>query len=160
MGKLATYIFSVICASGVCAIIAAVVPAGNTTGKLMRIVCGVFMVVTFLSPVMTFDFDNVLRSWKYIQVDATNGVICGQEMSEEALSAIIIDKSQAYILQEANRMDISIEAMVELSDENPPVPYKVVILGNVSPYHKQLLGNMLKNDLGILQENIIWQATN
>lgn len=159
MGKLAAYIFSVICASGVCAIIAAVVPTGNATGKLIRIVCGVFMVVTFLSPVKTFDFNHAFRSLNSIQVDASKSVTYGRELSEEALSAIIIDKTKAYILQEANRMDIAIEATVELSGENPPVPYKVVIMGNVSPYHKQLLINTLTNNLGISQENIIWQAT-
>jgi hypothetical protein len=69
---------------------------------------------------------------------------------------IIKSKTEAYILNEARKMELDITVEVELSDADPPAPCRVFIKGTASPYKKTVLGRYISDNLGIPQENQQW----
>ena len=77
-------------------------------------------------------------------------------MAYQAMTELIKEKSQAYILDKAAELDASITADVTISEEELPKPLSVVISGQVSPYNRKRLESILETDLGIAKENQVW----
>jgi hypothetical protein len=68
----------------------------------------------------------------------------------------IIQQTQAYILDKARSLDAELTVEVFLGDGTIPVPIGVRLEGNISPYARKLLSQMLQDDLGIPAEEQIW----
>ena len=83
-------------------------------------------------------------------------IASGQQMAREQETQIISRQTQSYILDKAQALGAMIEAEVGLSDERPFVPVSVTIKGNLSPYARQVLENIIQNDLGIRKEDQLW----
>ncbi len=77
-------------------------------------------------------------------------------MTQQALSDIIKSRCEAYILDKAAGMDLSLTVEVGVSADEMPVPKTVRISGNISPYKKSKLKSILVNDLGIEEEDQTW----
>lgn len=150
------YIFTVLTAAVICGCITFFFGKKKTYGKLISMLCGLFMVITVISPWTNMDFSNVFSFADSINTDGTNIARSGQENAYNALSAIIIDACEAYILEEAKNLGADIQITVTLSEDEYPVPQKIAIEGNVSPYAKAKLTTMIEGDVGIPKERQIW----
>ena len=53
-------------------------------------------------------------------------------------------------------MGLQITVEVELDDSNSSVPSKVRIIGNISPYAKEVMGMYIEEKLGIAKEYQQW----
>ncbi len=150
------YLLSVTSAAVICAIAKHIVGDKGSVGKIISVVTGLFLCVTLISPVIHVRLDDIEDYFEEFSWEA--GIISanGTEMANEELTRIIKQQSEAYILDEAERLGTQMDVEVTLSDSDPPVPYRVRIQGSVSPYQKQCIRQYITDYLGIPQENQIW----
>lgn len=145
------YILRVIC----CALLVAVVKSfgGETKGK--NLCCGVFLIFGILFPLKDLD----------IQIPALPGELYreGQALSREGeLSAQrqiadgIIQRTQAYILEEARSLGAQVTVVSLALDEETLAPNRVELTGATGPYARRALEGYLQDSLGISREDQIW----
>ena len=77
-------------------------------------------------------------------------------MTKEAIAAGIKSRTQAYILDKAMALELQLQVEVVLSEDEIPVPEEVRLAGKASPYAKARLQQIIKEDLGIDKEHLIW----
>lgn len=156
MGKIAEYMLCITAAGILCAVIRSVLDPSTAIGKIVKVICGVFMAVTLLSPLMGLDLEYIsdyLKEYKTISASATEE---GTQMAYEELSGIIKQQTQSYILDKALDLGLDVDVEVKLTDSDPPTPYQVILTGTASPYKKQMLSQYITENLGITQENLKW----
>ena len=150
------YLLSVIAAALVCSIANALISKNSTHKGLIRMICGIFIAITAVSPISKFEFHNIQSYWSNIKIESDNIISQGESMANNAYQDIIKEKSEAYILDKASVMGLNIEVEVTLSDTVPSSPYSVEIDGAISPYSKKKLQEIISNDLAIPEDRQKW----
>lgn len=157
MDQIGKYIISILCAAVICGIFTSFVPKDRSYGGIIRMLCGLFVAVTVIHPLTKLQFEK----WDYyiegIGVDAQAAAQIGVQSAKNETDAIIKDQLEAYILDKAASMGVSVSAMITLTEESPPRPYALEISGAVSPYAKGILTDCIVHELGISEEQIIWK---
>lgn len=155
MDALRQYIISVVAASVLCGILTGILHNG-TAKELIKLLCGAFLAITLLRPVLDLkkiDLSDLLLS---CVPDASQTVALGESHSREALCGIIKAETEAYILDKAEELGLSLEVEVALSDGDTPVPASVRLSGDAAPAARQQLETVLTKELGIQKENQLW----
>lgn len=155
MEALAQYIYSVSGAGLICAVLRHMTKATSQAG-ICRLLTGVFMLLTLLLPLGDIHFDGLPAMYPDVSLEAERAVSEGKESYQNALAQSISHRTQAYILDKGARLGVSLTVQVELSKDPMPVPVRVRLSGNVSPYAKSRLQQILANELGIPKEDQIW----
>ena len=155
MSQLSQYILSVTGAAMLTAVLGSLAGQGSM-GTLVKLLAGVFLALTILAPVVTLELPDPagwLSQWK-----ADGAVIsdAGVAMAEDVAADIITNRVEAYIQDKAAQYQASITAAVTLDQEN--VPVSVVMTGEISPYARNRLTEILEQDLGIGKEAQRWQS--
>ena len=91
-----------------------------------------------------------------IDTDADEIVSEAQNQSRNELLSIIIEKTETYIVNKAATYDAEITVSVSISEPDTLLPDTMSIEGEVSPYIKEILQNVIAEDLGIPKEKQIW----
>ena len=156
MDQIRQYLISVTVAAIICSILAAFTEKKSTHNSLIRLLCGLFLSVTIISPWMDFTVNDITGYLDDIKLDASGVVTNGMEEANASRDAIIKGQTEAYILDKASAMQLDITVEVSLSDSDPPIPNAVLLTGAASPYAKQSLKRIITNDLGIPEENQRW----
>lgn len=156
MDSLVKYIIQIAAAAILCTVVKTILPDTNTSGKLLCVIAGVFLIITVLSPVLKLKLDEYGEIFSDFTVSAKEITESGQIMANEAMADIIKSNTEAYIFSEAKKLnlDVDVEVMTDLS--NPPVPCSITIRGNVSPYGKNRLCDIIQQQLGVPEENMKW----
>jgi hypothetical protein len=89
-------------------------------------------------------------------LQAQTAVLDGEETARAALAESISTRVEAYILENAADLGLQLTVDVELSRDPIPIPVRIYLQGNISPYAKQKLQTVIREDLGIDKENQIW----
>ena len=150
------YITSIIIAGIICSIIDLLLDKKTATGKIAKILTGILMSVTILTPFTNISFKYITNYFDSLSFHADNYVEQGKFSAQNSISEIIKAQTEAYILDKANALGANIQVEVMLSESQLPVPEFVKISGVVSPYVKKRLSVLLEEDLGISEENQIW----
>ena len=79
----------------------------------------------------------------------------GKEITQKQMNGLITGKTEAYILEKANQMNVQVGVRVELSDDGLPV--RSVIIGRLSQEEKKELSAFLLSELGIQKEMQTWR---
>lgn len=128
----------------------------SAAGKILRMVCAIYITVSLISPVRGMDFQAAVSSFydisRQAQLQTDFGVNRARLLQEE----IINQRCQAYILDKASELGASVTVEFLLSEEDIPVPIGVYIRGTVSEETKKCLGQILTEDMGIAKEDQIW----
>jgi hypothetical protein len=77
-------------------------------------------------------------------------------MTTDAIRASIKARSEAYILDKAAELALSVEVEVTLSNDEIPLPVSVRVSGKASNYAKSRLQAIITQDLGINKEHQVW----
>ena len=156
MDTLRQYIVSVTTAALICALIKSL-SAKSSYHRTIGLLCGLFLAISILSPFLRPDPDFWVQTFaQNFRTEASAAAAIGQKSHHEYLAVIIKQKVEAYILDKAAQWNITPEITVFLSDGEMPVPVSVEIRGEISPYEKQRLAQILEIDLGISKENQRW----
>ena len=150
------YIISVVAAAIVCSAARTILSNKTAPGRILRMLCGVVMTVTVLSPLSKLSFDRVSVYFDDISLASSAYVSEGERAAQESISAVIKQQAEAYILDKATRMGLSVSVEVELDDGNNPVPCGVTVNGAMSPYAREQMREYIEDTLGISKENQKW----
>jgi hypothetical protein len=99
------------------------------------------------------DFQDLMD---HAQIDASVFVQEGQYAYQSEMNKLIIDQTQAYIMDKAVSLGMSICVEVVLADQTTPSIDSIKIVGNASPYAKQRMLQIIQEDVGITQEQVVW----
>ena len=156
MAGVKEYIFTICGASLICAIARKFLGDKGSTAGIGKMIIGLFLLVTIVKPVLNLRFNELQDLSLGAQTDAIDAVWQGEEFAKQQMAAIIKERTAAYILQKAQQLDVSLEVEVQVSDDEVPVPEKVIIAGNISSFAKQQLQLLIEQELGISKECQVW----
>lgn len=150
------YIISIVSAAIICGIISGLIGKKGTYPAIVRLLCGLFVVITAVTPLKNLSFNELPDYFSSVQVDAET--ITSQAVSnmQEDFFRRIKEQTQAYILDKASDLGLSIEVDVQYSTKGEIVPERVFITGNASPYKKNELKRIIATQLDIPEEAQIW----
>lgn len=150
------YVFRIITAGVVCAIACAMFHKNDALSRLIKMLSGLFMLITILLPLSHLDLNIISFVEPTIQSDGLRFAESGSLQAQESLRGIITERCQSYIVEKASSMGVSVDVEVSLNDETYPKPCAVKIRGTVSPYTKTRLQTIISQDLGIPKEQQRW----
>ena len=153
MEGLRQYVISVAAAALICGIVSGMVQNGAAK-ELVRLLCGLFLAVTALHPLVKLDLSNLGEFALPYTQEAESVAAMGENMARESMADIIKAESEAYILDKAAELNAEITAQITVGDYQAPTAAK--LSGEVSPYARQRLEKILESDLGIAKENQLW----
>ena len=156
MENIKTYLLTITAAAIICAIVRSLTAGKGSVSKLMQVIAGLFMSVTLISPLIQLDFSEIPDYFTGISESAEVLSEDGTAYANNAMNAIIKQRLESYILDEAKRLGTDMDVEVKITESNPPVPYQVVMCGSISPFHKRSLMAYISENLGIPQESQIW----
>ena len=151
-----SYVLNIIIAAILVSITGSAFDPKKANGKIIRILSGILLTTTILSPFKNISFRGISDWLNDISLDANAYVYEGKITANEQTSAIIKEYTEAYILDKAKNMGLDISVEVELS-ENDSVPCGITLSGEISPYEKSVLCDYLEDTLGITRENQKWK---
>ncbi len=154
--NISSYILSVVAAATLCTCISLLPGKGWGSGKMITAVCGVYMVFVMIAPLKNFDFSIYTDYFSGLNEKVQEAVSDGKDAANDSLAEIIIEETEAYILDKAASMGADISVEIKLDTGSPPVPSRITIKGAVSPYVKRMLTQYIINQLGIPKEAQSW----
>ena len=152
-----TYILSVGAAGLLCAITANLTEKSGMTGKALKLVTGLFMMLTVLQPFGGLRIDDLQDYLEDYSDNAASAVALGEKQSVLALENSIKEKIASYILDKGAAYGAKLTVEIRLDETFPPNLESVRLSGDVSPYAKQTINRLLFQDLGLEEEDILWQ---
>lgn len=150
------YLFRIIIAAVLCAIIKTFTAKASVSGTIIKTLCGVFLTVTVLSGITNLDFPSINQNINLFYTDAHQAVETGVQMNLSSMGNSIKEQTEAYVLDKAALVNAELSVEVTLSNDDPPVPYSIILDGHVSPYAKSKLTKLISDELGISKENQTW----
>ena len=156
MNQVGQYVFSVSAAAIVIAVLRPFIDGKGATSAITKILCGIFLMLTILSPLTKISLSHWDDWTSDLETDASQVVASGQLAAKKELEAIITQQVQTYILDKGKDYNASLSATVILSDDAIPVPIGVTIQGSISPYGKRQMQNCIAKELGIAKEDQTW----
>lgn len=153
MQMLGKYVAGLTAAALISGILLSLFPKGRIR-CLMQLICGLFLSVTALSPVMDFTIPDLSEfTSEYLSAGQSYSQL-GENNAREETHQRIKDMLEAYILDKAAAEQAEITADVALSPEG--FPESVTLTGYLPERVQQKLEEMIAKDLGIPKENQQW----
>ena len=156
MDGIRQYLFSVIAAAILCGIAAGLSGNRGSQSKIIKLLCGLFLGITVISPLAKIEFDDFSAYMGDISLDGQAAVDYGAQIALDALSESIKSQTEAYILDKAISLDLELEVEVTLNENDPPLPDSVSLKGSVSPFAKKKMITWIEDDLGIPEDKQRW----
>lgn len=155
MESLRQYVISVTGAALICGIVTGMVKKDGA-GELIRMLCGLVLACTVLYPLVGLRMaDAALDLFPSLEAGKAMAAQ-GEKITRDEMADIIKSQTEAYILDKATELGVSLTAEVLLGEDEIPVPVGVILSGAASPYAKSQLTNAIEKDLGIPKEKQIW----
>ena len=150
------YILRIIAAAILCAFVKGFTDRHTAINSIIKSLCGIFLTLTILSPLVSFKFSSVANYINMYSSDADAAVEVGTSLTNASLYGSIKTQTESYILDKAGElgMEITVELML---DDQQPIPSSVIITGAISPYAKSTMTQILTKELGIPIEGQIWK---
>ncbi len=148
------YLITVLATAIITAVISTITDGKGTQGAIIRMVCGVFLLLVMLGSASNIDFSDIFDLFDTFQLDAQYAVADGEALAQSTLRQSIITQTRAYILDKAQALGQTLDVQIELGDSN--TPEAICVSGSVSPYAKTVLTKLFTDDLGVAKENITW----
>lgn len=155
MEELRQYVISLTAAGVICGIVLTLGRNGSTE-KLLKLICGLFLAFMMVRPVSNLavgNFEALGITWEQ---DGEAAAEQGRELAQKSLAERIKQESESYILDKARALEAELSVEVTVSRGEPPVPISVTLRGEIPPYLRQLLTQIIKTDLGIPKERQTW----
>ena len=156
MESIKDYFVSIVATAILCSLASSLLGKKGTSSAIINLICGVIMAATIILPWKQIRIPDITSLYNELLDNADAVAFSGQLTANEATAEIIKSKSEAYILDKASDMGLSIEVEVTVSNDNLPIPSSIRIVGAVSPFAKKQLSNLISCDLGIPEDNQLW----
>lgn len=147
------YVLRLICAALVCALVPNLV-SGSSAGRIAKLVCGIFLAVSALEPLAGSqlpDMEDILPDYAY---EAREAAAWGEKMAGEEREERITQALEAYILDKAAAMGVTLDAELRLDSRG--FPDSIRLTGEVSEKDRLILEQLLTAQLSIPKEKQQW----
>ena len=155
MQTVGTYLLTLTAAALICAF-ATKMPIKGVNAGILRMICGVFMALTVISPLVTIKLESLDGLTDEIWPNASQTTAVGENIAKQAMAELITEKTQAYILDKAADLGVRLNVIVSVSSDDLPVPDGVQLTGDISPYAKSVLTEYMQKQLGIDRKEQVW----
>lgn len=156
METVAEYVIRIFIASAICSVLTAILSEKASKG-LIKVICGIFMTVTIISPLKKIDFPNVINQLKHFEVfEYDDAIAAGVSQANQSQEVLIKERVTAYILEKAASLGMNIDIDLTTSGEPSYIPNSIKIYGNYSPYSRKVLTAYLSEEIGIPEEYQHW----
>ena len=156
MGDIREYLIGVVASAVLCGVITTLIGKKGMVGSVVKLLTGLLMTMAVVRPWVGISLDG-LFGWTEDYTQQGQGIVSwGENIAMDAYQEGIKERTEAYILEKARSMGANLTVEVTLSDGEMPIPIRVTLSGNISPYAKGVLGTMLSQELGIDREEQIW----
>ena len=122
--------------------------------ELIKLLCGLFLLLCFLSPLCKINFDTITEWSVSYTEDARISVEEGKNLASEMMLQCITEELETYILDTAEEMGLALA--VEISLDQQGIPIAVSLHGSAEANQKETIAHILEADLGIPKENQTW----
>lgn len=156
MAWIREYLLSVTAAAILCSVLRHLLAGKGTAANISKVLTGIFMALAVLAPFVQIRLSDLTDLRLDITQQTQDAVHYGQNSAHSALKESISQRLEAYILDKATGLNVELKVRVEVSDDQIPMPLRVHLQGNVSPYAKRRLQGILRDELGIDKENQLW----
>ena len=154
MSQLAGYVLSVISGSIMVAVVCSFFDDKSSVSSVIKLICGLFLTFVVVNPFVTLDFSKIHDYLQDFTLEGMEVASSGENMAREAEGDIIKSRVQAYILDKAEFLGTQLDVEVILNQDN--IPVSVELEGNISPYAKAQMAEMITEDLAIAKEYQLW----
>ena len=149
------YLLTVICAASTCAVVLRFFDSNTRFKPIITFICGLFMVITVLTPLRNFRIGDLSGITRDFRLDANTIIDAGIQEANISKNKIICESVETYILDEAKQLGVNLE--IHISTDDDCTPNCVRISGQVSPYIRSKLQQIISDDIGIPPEAQIWE---
>lgn len=150
------YLISVIAAALLCGILKSLVGEKGSISGLLRLICGIFLALTVIRPLKDFSLTDFSPLSSDLMNEARSASDEGVDYARQAIARHISEACEAYILDKAQTLGAHIRVEIQVSGDSTPVPVSCEISGELSPYARNQLKQILEKDLGIPEEDQKW----
>ena len=157
MDGIGEYIISIVCAAGICGALVAFLSNKSAVSAVIRIICGIFLVVTVIGPIKKIAWSDAIKSFEFAKIDGDSAAYAGVVAANSETAVIIKEQLETYILDKAVSMGLDITVDIEMTTDTPPQPETVLISGEISPSKKTMLTEQISRELGIPEERQLWK---
>ena len=154
--QLKQYFISITVCAILCTIITGLFQKNSSMHALIKTICGLFMIFTFVHPVTNIQLTEMTDFTHVISDQAQAAISAGETYRIESLAAIIKEEAETYILDKAQSLNCTLDVEVIVEKDDPPYPAEVYITGQLSDNEKSILQEIIAQDLHIAKENQIW----
>lgn len=153
MAVLSQYLLRLIVGTLICGIVMSLVQ-DTGQGPWIRTLCGMILAAVLLGPMTDLrwesDFSALPESFRAGQQQAASG----QEMARQEQALCISQALEAYILDKAAQAGAALTVTVSLGEDL--LPAGAELRGQLAPRVKEILSDMMEQELGIAKENQLW----
>lgn len=160
MEFLGKWIAGLAAAALICGLALNLTPSGRVQ-KVLRLVCGMVIIVALISPLADFDIGALSLNSAYYRSRLSDLEDMAKETGDRLSRTIIEEECAAYILDKAQVIGISIERIsvrAKWGDEGLFYPYEMSILAEGSDEQKDLLSMYVEGELGIERVRQHWDG--
>lgn len=157
MDSIRQYLLTVLCGAFICAIIIRLAGKHHLCANIIRLVASIFLSLSVIAPALKLDLQEITEQFNITEKSGISIVSESQKTVLEETAAIIIERTETYIEDKATMYGANLNASVSISDITTLLPDEVVIHGNISPYGKTVLKNIIEEDLGIPEKKQTWK---
>lgn len=150
------YMIAVTAAAIICGIAKSICNEKTVSGAVLRLLAGIVMTVTVLSPVVRLDLNDLPLLSEDLLAKSKSAAAAGEEMASAEMDAIIKDRTQAYILDKAAEFGASLQVEIWIPKDGSHRPESVILQGSISPYAKSRLESIIEEDIQIAKEKQQW----
>ena len=150
------YLLSISAAALLTSVAASLVVNGNV-GKIVNCIVMLILVLVVFVPVAKINVSNIARSIAMFRMDLEQEKTGIEVNNREILAELIKEKCEAYILDKAETLGVTIQADITISEEGGyPYPVHIRIIGRVSAEDRAYLQRIIEEDIGIPSEQQEW----
>ena len=155
MDRISSFILSIVCASVICSIADILTKDKKQANITVKLLSGIFLAITLLSPIQGFSIDRIFNSWEDLEQDAQAMSQDGQMQANDALISIIKQRMEAYVLEKAEQLGVTLQSEITISETLEPE--RIILTADVTPYERKQMEKILTEELGISGEEQIWK---
>ena len=156
MTNVKEYILSILAIAVIISIFTRLMTGRKTISAILRTVGSISIILAAISPLIRVRLENMSNYMWSIKSDASYVVEEAKLNAANDTAAIITEKIESYISDKAAAYGADITAVVNISNFDSLIPDSIKINGQLSPHTKEILQNIISEELGIQEEKQIW----
>lgn len=156
MAAMRDYVVHLCATALICTVILNLTKGSSTIKVIIKLLCGIVLTYSIIQPIKQLKVSEFEKLDWNLQEEADRAMEQGKSAAKKAWAESIEQGTETYILEKAQKMDVTLSVEVELSDDNVPVPVGVSLTGQIAPYAKVILSDMIEQELNISKENQTW----